>query len=631
MLDFTENLRSKTSLFPNQPGVYLMKDKVGRIIYVGKANNLRVRVRQYFSGHDSRTHVLFLMKHVRDVDYLQTHTESEALLLENSLIKKHKPRYNLFLKDDKSYLCLKLTVQDAFPKLLTTRKIKKDGSLYYGPFTSADSLYQVKDFIDRHFLLRTCSDHEFAHRSRPCLEYQIKRCSAPCVQYVSHADYARQTESLRFFLEGKNRDLQKLLAERMSDAAEKENFEEAARLRDLIAGMAAVLEKQSVTRLSFDFVDIVALARRDNRLGIAVLMVRDAMLIDSRYYIFDSLEDDEEVLHNFMTQYYSENSFIPKEIIVPFDFANKEVIEEVLKLRSGHVVNLRKPKHSKVGARHAVPLLDMAYQNLNSRFQGVENQIEDAQKHLKNLQESLSLKRLPHRMECFDVSHISGKNAVASLVTFVDGKKSSDGYRRFKIRFLDTPDDFAMMKQVLSRRFKKTNGAWGKPDLLVVDGGKGQLSQALAVLDEMQITDVDVIGIAKGKGPGARAKGLWDGKKEDEIYLPRRKNPVILKRGSRELMILQNLRDESHRFAIDYHRRLRLKDATRSWLDDIDGVGDSKKRALIQTFGSPQAVAEASVEALAKVKGVDENLARKIFEFCRVKTHPALTGHPLLL
>lgn len=612
MIETTENLKSKTSLFPKEPGVYLMKDKSGRIIYVGKALNLRVRVRQYFAGHDSRYHVLFLMKHVCDVDYLQTHTESEALLLENSLIKKHKPRYNLFLKDDKSYLCLKLTINDEFPKLLTTRKIKKDGALYYGPFTSADSLYHVKDFIDRHFLLRTCSDHEFAHRSRPCLEYQIKRCSAPCVQYVSHEDYARQIESVRFFLEGKNRDLQKLLVQRMSEAVEKEDFEEAARLRDLMGGMDAVLEKQSVTRLSFNFIDIIALARRENRLGIAVLMVRDAMLIDSRYYTFDSLEDDEEILHNFMTQYYSENAFIPKEILVPFDFTNKEVIEEVLKLRSGHSVELRKPKRGE-----KKELLDIAYQNLNSRFQGVENQIEDSQKRLKNLQESLSLKRLPQRMECFDVSHISGKNAVASLVTFVDGQKFSDGYRRFRIKFLDTPDDFAMMKQVLSRRFKKTEGAWAKPDLLVVDGGKGQLSQALTVLDEMKITDVDVIGLAKGKGPGARAKGLWDGKKEDEIYLPGRKNPVILKRGARELMILQNLRDESHRFAIEYHRRLRLKDATRSWLDDVEGIGESKKKAVIQAFGSPQAVAEASVEALLKVKGIDENLAEKIFDFCR--------------
>jgi excinuclease ABC subunit C len=616
MSDVTENLRSKVALFPTEPGVYLMKDKEGRVIYVGKANNLRVRVRQYFSGHDSRHHVIFLMNQARDVDYLQTHTESEALLLENSLIKKHKPRYNLFLKDDKSYLCLKLTIQDDFPKLLTTRKIKKDGSLYYGPFTSADSLYQVKDFIDRHFLLRTCSDHEFAHRSRPCLEYQIKRCSAPCVQYVSHEDYAHQIESVRFFLEGKNRDLQKYLAKRMSEAVQKENFEEAARLRDLIAGMAAILEKQSVTRLSFDFVDIIALIRQEKRLGIAVLMVRDAMLIDSRYQIFDSLEEDEEFYHNFMTQYYSENAFIPKEILVPFDFTNKDVIENLLSQRSGHAVVLRKPKRGVVGARRDVPaLLDMAYQNLTSRFQGVENQIAEVQKHLKNLKEFLSLKNAPHRMECFDVSHISGKNAVASLVTFVDGKKFSDSYRRFKIKFLDTPDDFAMMKQVLSRRFRKTEGAWGKPDLLVVDGGKGQLSQALAVLDEMQITDVDVIGLAKGKGPGARAKGQWEGKKEDEIYLPHRKNPVILKRGSRELMILQNLRDESHRFAIEYHHRLRLKEATLSWLDDIDGIGDSKKRALIRAFGSPQAVAEASAEALAKVRGVDENLARKIREF----------------
>lgn len=556
-------LVEKIACFPKSPGVYLMKDERGRIVYVGKAKILKNRVRQYFADQDERYHVKFLMQRVRDVDFIETRTEREALLLENSLIKKHKPKYNLFLKDDKTYLGLKLTIQDEFPRLIETRRIKKDGALYYGPFTSAEGLRDVKEFIDRYFLLRTCSDREFSVRTRPCLEYQIKRCSAPCVAMVSKEHYAEQIRSVRLFLDGKNRDLQQGVIKSMETASEELQFEEAARLRDLLKRMDLILEKQNVTRLSFEFCDVLALKRMHEKIGIAVMMVRDAQLIDSKYFVLNSLEDDTACLQNFITQYYSDNAFIPKEIVTPDALDAADTLSTILSERAGHKITIRTAKRGE-----KKNLLALAEQNLASHFVHHDEKESNTAKILAALQEKLFLSRLPCRMECFDNSHISGAHAVASLVCFVDGKAFKDGYRRFKIKTAASQDDFAMMKEVLTRRFAHKNDRaddkWLWPDLVVIDGGKGQLSMALKAMEESGVTGIDVVSIAKGKGDGARAKGLWEGKKEEELFLPGRKNPVILKRGSAELMLLQNLRDEAHRFAITYHRSLRDKAPTAS-------------------------------------------------------------------
>lgn len=603
----------KVQGFPKDPGVYLMKDEGRHIIYVGKAKNLKNRVRQYFSDHDARYQVRFLMERVHDIDFLQTKTEREALLLENSLIKKHKPKYNLFLKDDKTYLGLKLTIKDDFPRLYETRRIKKDGAAYYGPFTSAETLREVKEFIDRHFLLRTCSDHEFNARTRPCLEYQIKRCSAPCVKYVSKDEYAEQIRAVKLFLEGQSRDLQKLVKVRMEKASTDLNFEEAARLRDLLGHMEDILERQNVMALSFEFLDIIALRRRKDKIGIAVLMVREAKLIDSRYFVFSSLEDDEDVLENFITQYYSEEAFIPKEIVVPLTLTGQDVLQSLLSDRSRRKISLRIPKK---GEKHQ--LLELAEKNLMSHFDKADQKDQDKEKILATLQQKLNLSKLPRRMECYDNSHLSGKQAVGSLVCFVDGQPFKDGYRRFKIQSAETQNDFAMMFEVLKRRFTQKNDTkWPCPDLIVIDGGKGQLSLALKALEELNLTDLDVVAIAKGQGEGARAKGLWEGKKEEEIYLPHRKNPVILRRGSAELMLLQRLRDESHRFAITYHRKLREKELTHSWLDEVPGIGAKRKQALLKTFGSPQAVAEADHETLLAVPGMTESTVKALLSLHR--------------
>lgn len=551
-LDIEEQIRQSVSQFPSQPGVYLMKDKALRIIYVGKAKNLKQRVKQYLTGHDERYQVKFLMERVVQIDYVITSNEKEALLLENSMIKKHKPRYNVFLKDDKTYQGLKITAKHDFPQLLTTRKIRKDGSVYFGPFTSSDALYKVKGFIDQHFQLRTCSDSEFLQRSRPCLEYQIKRCSAPCVGYVTKEIYQQQIEDVMLFLKGQSRVLQKQVKKRMLKAAEDERFEDAARDRDLLDSMASVLEGQKVSHLKSEFVDVIALRRQDDRVGVAVMMVREGQLIDSKCRVFMTLESNEDFLMNFVVQNYTPESFIPKSIILSESVKDTALLESILSERAGHTVKVS------CGLRgENKSLLDLANTNLASHFIQDETRQLDLANALNGLQSKLGLVNFPEYIECYDISNISGRYAVASMVTFVRGEKFSNGYRKFKIKHIEGPDDFAMMHETLSRRLKRKDSDWIKPNLIVVDGGKGQLNRVLLALKELNVTGVDVISIAKGKGEGARAKGLWEGKKEEEIYLPNRKNPVLLRRGSPELLLLQHLRDESHRFAISYHRKLR--------------------------------------------------------------------------
>lgn len=552
-------LTDRIATFPANAGVYLMKDKKGHIIYVGKAKNLKNRVRQYFTEHDTRYQIRFLVSRIDSIDFIQTHTESEALLLENSLIKKHRPRYNVFLKDDKSYKGLKITLAHKFPRLLETRRLKKDGALYYGPFTSAEGLRDVRDFIYRHFKLRTCSDADFARRTRPCLEYQIGRCLAPCVGLVDPIQYQKQIEGVRLFLDGKSRELKTHVQKLMREASQNQDYEKAASYRDLLQNMTLVLEKQGVTQLSFGFVDLIAFSRQQNKVGIAVLMVRENRLIDSRYHIQTDLGDDVECLENFITQYYGGQALIPREIVVPMVLPGQKLLQEILSQRAGKSVTI---KNKTRGKRRE--LLELAKQNLVSHFE--KNRVEEQHTGniLKTLQAKLDLKTLPARIECFDVSHHGGSEAVASMVTCVDGKMRPDFYRHFNIRGTDTQNDFAMMREVLLRRLKNTGPGWEKPDLWLIDGGKGQLSQATGVLEEMGQNDIETVAIAKGQGLGARAKGEWSGKKEEEIYLPGRKNPVRFKTGSAEIKLLQRIRDESHRFAITHHRLRMNKRITKS-------------------------------------------------------------------
>ncbi len=595
-------LVEKVESFPRTSGVYLMHDKQGRIIYVGKAKNLVLRLRQYLQLKDERPQVAFLMQRVFDIDFITTQTESEALLLENSLIKKHKPKYNIHLKDDKTYQGLRLTMFQDYPRLMTARKFKKDGSVYYGPFTNGTALYEIKAFIDKYFRLRTCSDHEFANRERPCLEYQIGRCTAPCVNYVTQAEYLQQVDSLRMFLEGRHHELKKELLAKMLQASEDEKFEDAMQWRDLLKSMDDILQKQNVTHLDFAFVDYIAILRESEKIGIAVIMVREAQVIDSQYYTFLRRGDDDDTIRSFLIQYYASASFIPKEVIIDWNFIESSGLDEALSDLAKERVTVRQMNR---GER--ADLMSMAQQNLKAKLKVDQEFVISRSQALQSLQQELGLKNLPVRMECYDISNISGQHAVGSLVTFYEGQADKAEYRRFKVLEDNGPNDFAMMYEVLSRRLKRRD--WPYPQLIVVDGGKGQLAQAYRALQENDLHDViDVMGVSKGRGDGARSKGIWDGKKEEEIWLVNRKNPLVLRKGSPELLLLQALRDEAHRFAITYHRDLRQKKMTQSLLDEVAGIGPTLKARLLKHFGSLEAVLSATEEELKSVKGVTESI-----------------------
>lgn len=546
-------LEKKISEFPSSSGVYLMKDSAGKIIYVGKANDLRNRVKQYFKDRDSRYQVTFLMKRVSDIDYLVTQNEKEALLLENSLIKKHKPKYNIFLKDDKSYISLKLTTNHPFPQLIPTRRIKKDGAIYFGPYSNAGACRETADFIYHHFQLRTCSDHEIRNRSRPCLEYQIKRCTAPCVGYVTQEEYAKQVKPVRLFLEGKNEELTQMVESRMQEAAQKEEFEKAALLRDLLKNMETTLEKQRVVKHGGVHQDLIDFYRVGQKGIIAVLSIRGGSLVDSHYYPIDSPDDDSTLSENFVNQYYLKTEFIPDEILVGADsVADFGILLDILSEKKGKKVNLRTPQQGE-----KKKLLELAKANAKAQFDKLIKKKVQVSEILEALQKKLEFHGPLHRIECYDISNISGSKATGSRVVFMDGEPNKNDYRQYKIRLPEGPNDYAMMREVLMRRFVGAqliapgNDTRGRdesrpygdiPDLIIVDGGKGQLNIALEVLKELKLQQISVIAIAKRK---------------EEIYLPHRKNPLILKKGSPELMLLQRIRDEAHRFALRYHRKLR--------------------------------------------------------------------------
>lgn len=556
-------LSEKVAQFPSTPGVYLMRGEGGKIIYIGKAKNIRSRVRQYLSDQDTRYQIAFLMKRVVDIDYLVTDTEKEALLLENSLIKKHRPRYNIFLKDDKTYVSLKLTPH-ACPSLLVTRKVRKDGGYYFGPYSSATACRETVDFVYRHFQLRTCTDHEMSNRSRPCLEHQIGRCTAPCVGLVSVHEYGKQVEQVKMFLKGKSNELVGMLKNQMQLHSEKQEYEKAQKIYDLLKSVDETLEKQKVVTHGGWHQDIVVIFREGNKSLIALMSVREGVLIDSRYYPVDSVEEDPFLLHHFLAQYYLGHVFIPDDILVSVIPADLDPLLEILAEKKGKAVEILVPRK---GRKHE--LIEMALKNASAQWSRHYTEQERQSEALKKLAERLGISSSLHRMECYDISNISGKYATASRVVFIDGKPDKKEYRHYKIRLTNEPNDYAMMREVLQRRFEtllatseeKTDPMSkpieNTPDLLILDGGKGQLGVAQAVMKDLNIVGVAVIGVAKGRGPGARAKGEWKGKKEEEIFLPGQKNPLILKSGSAELKLLQHIRDEAHRFAIKYHRKLR--------------------------------------------------------------------------
>jgi excinuclease ABC subunit C len=605
----------KLTNLPSRPGVYLMRDNNGKVIYVGKAKDLRARVRAYFNRADERSQIEFLVRRIEDIDTLVTANDKEALILENNLIKQYKPRYNLRLKDDKSYLSIKVTTQHAWPRILATRKIVKDGSRYFGPFSSALAARETIDIIEKHFLLRNCTDHNFKNRSRPCLQYQIKRCMAPCVLPVAADVYREQVRQAMLFIEGRQQELIHDLKQRMQEKSAALEFEAAARIRDQIQAVEKTLEKQRMVSHWGVDQDVFGLYREGGFIEVQVLFVRQGKLTGNQSYSLEDLEfPDEEIMGALLTQFYQGHRFIPDEILMPVSLDDGEVREEYLGERKGKKVSVLTPQR---GDKRQ--LVEMAAENARQSFSERHDQEKAREMMLGGLQAQLRLKQYPYRIECFDISTIHGTHAVGSQVTFINGEPDKAKYRHYRIRTIDPTsggDDFGMMLEVLKRRFARGKEEASLPDLIVVDGGRGQLSMALAAMIEVGVSGVDVIGLAKMRVQAAPRRAEIE-RSEERIFLPNQSNPVILKRNSNALFLLQRVRDEAHRFAITHHRKLRSRQTLFSALDRVPGIGGSRKRALLRAFGSIKRIEAATLEELLKVPSINEKLAREILDGLR--------------
>lgn len=607
-----DELRSLVSEFPTQSGVYLMKSETDKILYVGKAKNLRNRVRSYF--HDSLDHpkTVVLVKQIRQVEYILTKTEVEAFLLEASLIKKHRPKYNIRLKDDKSYPYIKISWSDPFPRLYLARRVRKDGSLYFGPYTSGGAVFGTIRFLNRTFKIRDCTDAVFKTRKRPCLTHQIGRCTAPCVNYISQEDYKSETEGALLFLKGQNKKIIKGLTEKMMKMAEEEKFEVAARMRDSIQAIKAIQEKQAVINdTSEKDQDVVGYYGDERGTVIETVHIRQGRVLGVRpHYLpnlntLDSLEDPRDWMVSFLNQYYDEN-IIPDEVLLPIDLGRDltKLMEAVLKERSGRDCQVRIATDNKGRS-----LEEMAHENAKAQFEKWVSKSEEKKRGLQEIQEKLDLQKMPRRIECYDISNFQGVANVASQVVFEEGVPASEHYRRYKIKSVQGQNDFASMYEVLYRRFQHTE--YDDPDLIVIDGGKGQLAQAVKILEEIGRKDIPVVGLAKARTESnfqaAEVKAT-----EERFFLPGRSNPVVFKNNSEAHHILTGIRDEAHRFAINYHRKLREGQSLASELDLVVGLGEKRKKDLLEKFGSVEDIRQADPEEIAKMKGFNRVLAERV-------------------
>jgi len=588
---------------PTAPGVYLMKDSGGKVIYVGKANNLKSRLRTYFRGTDSRYMVPFLISKVHDVECIVTATEKEALILENTLIKEHRPRYNVIFRDDKTYFTIRIDLSASFPRFQLVRRPKKDGARYFGPYPSSASAKETLRFLQSIFPLRTCRDQELKSRKRPCLEYEIRRCLAPCVGHIDAPSYQRLVKDSVTFMEGRREKLIAHLHARMDAASEQLHFEEAALLRDRITAIEETLEKQRVVSRSFRDRDVFGMYSEGILAQVCVVYVRKGKIVGMKaIHVLKIQGDASESISSLVKQYYDGEMYIPDEIILPINIEDGMVIKDWLSEKKGRAVSVSVPKK---GER--LELLRIAGSNAENIFR-TERRAVDPEGTLMEMARILPLTNAPDRIECFDISNIVGTHAVGSLVTFVHGRSWKAGYRRFRIRTVEGADDYAMMYEILSRRFRKKENL---PDLIVVDGGKGQLQVAVTVLKDLQVKGIDVIGLAKG------GKERRDHTSQDHVYCIGKKNPVYLSRWPEVLFLLQRVRDEAHRFAVTYHRTLKKERDFQSILDAIPGIGTMKKKALLEFFGDIKKIREAPVGELQKVSGIGRQRAEIIHAFFR--------------
>lgn len=603
-----ERLAAKIAAVPAEPGVYLLKDRTGKVIYVGKAKSLRPRVQSYFRGGDERHQVQFLVRRVGDLECLVTRNEKEALILENNLIKQYKPRYNIRLKDDKSYVSVKITSSDPWPRVLVTRKIARDGSRYFGPFHSASAVRDTLDVIRKVFPLRTCSDPVFRNRTRPCLEYQIKRCLGPCVLPVDRAEYEQHLRAVTLLLEGKDSQLRTLLQKRMREASAALRFEDAARFRDQLRAIEKTGERQGAVRHGGGDCDVFGLYREGGSIEAQVLMIRSGKLTSNQSFGFADWElPDEEVLSSLLTQFYQGERFVPDEVLLPLEIDDAEPRAELLRERKGRIVSIVVPQRGE-----KVRLVELAKANARQAFLERRDDEERSEKTARELQERLQLRNPPKRIECVDISTFQGGETVGSVVSFDEGRSDPGRYRRFRIRTVVGTDDFASMREVLERRLRAGLEKNDLPDLLVIDGGRGQLGVATAVCADLGITSLDVVGLAKMRVERSATSPEIE-RLEERVFLPGRVNPVVLARNSNALFLLQRVRDEAHRFAVTYHQKLRDRARLQaSPLQAIAGIGDERRRALLRHFGSLTRVRAAAIEEIEELPGFGRALAERI-------------------
>jgi excinuclease ABC subunit C len=615
-MEWNDHIQGILDTLPEKTGCYLMKDDHGKIIYVGKAVNLRSRVRSYFHAtaqENAKTRKL--VREIADIEWIVVGSELEALILEMTLIKRHKPRYNVRLKDDKRYPYIKVHWQDPFPKVTVTRLMKDDGARYFGPYTSVWAVHQTLDLLRKIFPYLTCNRDITGKDSRACLYYDIKLCTAPCIGAINQEDYRQIIDDLCKFLEGRTDPVVKRLSKEMEKAAKELRYEKAAAIRDQLQAIDKVVERQKVVSSDQTDSDVIAMARADGETCVQVFFIRSGKLIGREYFVLEGTEEeeDQEVLSEFVKQFYSQAAFVPQKVLLPNELEEAQIISQWLNnRRTGEKVEITVP-HKELNK----DLVEMATENavetlnaLRTRWEADKNRQTGA---LTELQEALNLPEPPNRIECYDISTTQGVASVGSMVVFEQGTPNKKLYRRFNIKSVLGQDDFASMEEVLTRRFRRWKAYHeegekvGKkpdlafsilPDLLLVDGGKGQLSRAVKVLEEFNLMDrVPVAGLAK---------------QEEELFVPGERESIYLERHSPGLYLVQRIRDEAHRFAITAHRKRRRNQGLASRLDEIPGIGPARRRALLNKFGSIEGIKNAPALEIAEIKGITLEMAQSI-------------------
>jgi excinuclease ABC subunit C len=609
----TPELKATLASLPDRPGVYLMKDARGVVLYVGKAQSLRSRVRQYWQqgrGSAAPLRIESALDRVADVEITLTDTVSEALLLEANLVKRYQPRFNVRLKDDKSYPFIKVTLAEEFPRIERTRRLPDDGSRYFGPYASASSVDEAMNLIRRLFPFRTCTIEIREGRralARPCLLYHIKRCQGPCIEAIDRDAYRRDIEQVMLFLEGRQERVRGALVAEMDSASEALEFERAAALRDKVRAIERTMESQKMAGFARRELDVLGFARSGTEAAVQLFAIREGKTVSRDIFLLENAAEgsDDDALAAFLKQYYARAASIPPRSLVPWRPAEADDLEAFLASRAGRRVALAVPQRGE-----GRQLLELASRNAAAMLAREQaKRLADEGRSLaalEGLAEALSLPAPPMRIECYDISTIQGTATVGSMVVFEEGRPRTGEYRRFRIRTVQGQDDFASHREVLRRRFRRAlepeEGSaeelrWRMPDLVLIDGGRGQVSAARGVLDELGLHDLPVAGLAKER---------------EELFLPGRPAPVLLPPSSSALFLVQRLRDEAHRFAITYHRQLRGRAVTRSALDEVPGVGPARKRALLRVFGSSKALRRASADEIAAVPGISRGLAERI-------------------